>query len=131
MGKTLSFAIAWLAAVLAVVWSGSAPDPYMEHVRRIPAPHQYPLRGVATALILLTIQCALLFFVLRPWSFHMPRLRVLLALAIALVFLALSAPGFHSPPYLAALAAWQLSVMLLLFIFLVFGIVRRRVARSP
>ena len=105
-----------VAGVACIVAAGFRADGYMLHVMRIPLPHPYPLGGVITMSIILVVELALTYAVIRPASYARSWGRALCATMLSALALLISAPMLmHAPLY------FYLHSLILLF--LTFGLV--------
>ncbi len=119
----------WSIGVVAVVWSGTLPDPYLQHVRGIAPPHPYAFKNVAWVTAFITAQVALMYAILRPRTFRRSWGRAACAFAMSAGFawFALMS-AIHAPPFWIAYVWWQLATAAL-FLSLVLVAVAGRLAR--
>ena len=106
----------WFAGVVAIALSGFATDQYLLYVRGIPEPHPYPVDGVLLFIAVATVESALVWAVLRPWSYSRSWVRALFAAILAIGALVFFAMGLmHSPLYMFVHALWLAFGSLVLF----------------
>jgi len=97
------FALYWLAGIAAVVAAGFSVDGYKLHVMNIPLPHAYPVTGVVTTSVVLTLELVLTYAVIRPATYDKSWVRALCAVVVAATaFLGSLITLMHSPPYVGA-----------------------------
>ena len=100
------FAILWIVFVYQIIASGFRADPYLLHVRGIPAPHPYP-RDLVTILIC-TIILHITFLVTTD-ALMRSRWKYFLMLIITMPFLFyFAAVSMHAPPPLTYMVMWLL-----------------------
>ena len=58
--------LAWAVGMIGMVVMGSRPDPYLLHVRDIPAPHPFPWLEVVIIGVFMTAEAFLLWCVIEP-----------------------------------------------------------------
>jgi len=116
MTRALAVPAFWFAGVVAIALSGFATDQYLLYVRRIPEPHPYPVDGVLLFIAVATVESALVWAVLRPWSYSRSWVRALFAAILAIGALVFFAMGLmHSPLYMFVHALWLAFGSLVLF----------------
>ncbi len=127
------FAALWLAGVASLVASGFGIDGYMLYVMRIPLPHHYPLSGVLSASLALTLEFGLIYALLRPSTYARSWGRALCATAVAAIAsLASVLSLMHAPPYLVThcLILSCLTVgLVVLFLVSALAAIRHRLSR--
>ena len=102
----------------SVILRGFCLNPYLLHVRHIPLPHPYPLKGVLLVLMFMCIQVGMVAGVLRLSSYQHSWGRAVAAVGISMVFLIFAlVGGMHSPPFYEAYL-WWLTIFLLALLFL-------------
>lgn len=107
MTRALAVPAFWFTGVVAIALSGFATDQYLLYVRGIPEPHPYPLDGVLLFIAVATVECALVWAVLRPRSYSRSWARALFAAILAIAALLFFAMGLmHSPLYMFVHALW-------------------------
>ena len=125
--RYVALPLSWVVAALAIVWAARWPNPYLEHVAHMRAPHSYPVEGVLWTLGLTCAELVLVTFILRPRTYVRSWIRALVAFGVAAAFLFLGALGsMHSPPFYTFYLWWLLLVagsMLLLCIWSSFSAV--------
>jgi hypothetical protein len=126
--RAIAIPLAWFAGIAAVALAGLKPDPYLEHVRHIPPPHQYPAFTVLWIGIFITGQAGLVLAILRPASYRHSWGRALLGLLASVGFLAFGIFGaMHAPRPHAMYLLWLLAFsgsMLLVFAWSAIGAAR-------
>jgi hypothetical protein len=111
--KVFALPAALLVGIGAEALFGLKNNPYLEFVRHIPPPHSYPLDTVLWIALLMTIQVALLFAILRPASYRMSWGRAVIAFAVSLAFLFFGGIGaMHAPPPWSAYMLWLLAIVM-------------------
>lgn len=115
----------WLLSVLAIVRGGFQPGLVWQ-----PPPGQtysfhYPWLGVTLMSVMTAMECAFLYFVLRPdrWIWSLPRVGVAFALFLILSPVFLRTTTVDVAGDLFAFGAFNLLLMLLLFILLIITVV--------
>jgi hypothetical protein len=92
--------LVWLVGVMTVVAGGAVLDGYAQYVLGLHAPQPYPYDGVAQYIIIATVECAIVFAILRPSTYRASRGRAVLSLMAATVLAALHAVTLmHSTTY--------------------------------
>ena len=111
--RALGLPLAWAVGALAVIGAGFLDDPYLQHVRRMEGPVDYPSGTVAGLVGLMAVHAGLLHVILRPSSGRTSRGRALAAwvLAIGLLF-AMAMASIHAPPALLACLGWLAAIAL-------------------
>lgn len=130
MQGRLVFAIAWLVGVIAVLMGGMLPDGFREQVLHLPDPQPYPLGGVTTIILIVTVECALLWAIIRPKSYDASWGRVLVALMLfvaATMYFGMWL--MHAPPYMAMHFLWLAFVSLALIVVGVFSFAKAAATR--
>lgn len=80
----------------------------------------YPVTAVLASVVLSGIAVLLLYLIIRPWSFHSSRNRLLVSLIIFLSGLFVVSGGISDPPGLqSAYLLWLSSVVMVLFVALI------------
>ena len=103
--------VVWLAGAVLAVLAGFEPDPYLTHVRQMPAPHPYPTNATAAVLVLMTMHAGLLAAIYRRWQQILSWRRATVALCICAAFLPAGAMmALHAPPPVSVYLVWLLIV---------------------
>lgn len=124
--RLVPFVLAWLGGIAVLIWAGTRVDGYMLHVQGVPLPHPYPTSGVAWFSVLLTLEVAVLYAIVRPLSFHLSvgRLVVVVVLGAPYLF-GHMVMTMHAPPYVALHWLWLAAAWLVALVALVVVIVAR------
>ena len=125
MKGRLVLVIAWLIGVVAVLIGGMLPDGYREDALHLSGPQPYPLDGVAMFILIATVECALLWAVIRPKSYDASWGRVLVALMLfvaATMYFGMWL--MHAPPYMSMHVLWLVFMSLALLVVGVFSFAR-------
>jgi hypothetical protein len=105
--------VLWLVAVSLYVWGGTRPDAYAEAMRE--SRPSYPIGGVIRFIGVTTAECLVLYWVIRPKSYHHSWKRPLAGLLLFFPWLALWALMLmHMPVYVYLHALWVFTVVLVL-----------------
>jgi hypothetical protein len=121
------YIFAWLVAAALYVRAGFAPDWYVIH-NNLPVP-LYPTKFILVCLLVSAAECAILTFIVRPWSFHRSWGRLLVALAVFVPWAILSLLSLmHAAPVVVAHALWLLLVVAGLCVAAVITVFRRNAA---
>ena len=106
-----------------LVVSGLFEDQYLRHVAGFTEPRPYPIKGVSFFFLVVFVESAFAYLILRPKSYRMSVGRALLAF-IAFVFLVVywGLWSMHSPPFYMAHVLWLLIGAVLLLILLCLSI---------
>lgn len=98
-----------LLGVVAVALVGCLDNPYLTHVRSLPPPHPYPLRGVLWVMAMMSVHTAAAMAILRLHSWHRSWGRALAATGLSTILLLIAAlASMHSPPHHTAYLWWLL-----------------------
>lgn len=102
---------AGMAGAVAIALSGFAKDPYLQAVRGITLPHDYPSAMVAGLIAFAIVTSLLMQAILRPGSYRKSWGRALTALMMVLVLLYMTAmAAIHAPPPLVVCLYWLLGI---------------------
>lgn len=111
----------WLLAIASYLYWIQLPDGYAVNYG-IPT---HPLQNFIRFSILATIECAILWSILRPGSFENSWGRVLIALTVLLPWAFFSCiTTMHMPPIYVGHALWTLFLLALLLFVLIVSIFR-------
>ena len=109
--------LAWLVGIMTVIAGGSVLDGYARYVMGLQAPQPYPYHGVAQYLTITTVECAILFAILRPATYRSSWGRAVLALGGTTALTCLHAMTLmHSTTYQLWHELWLVSLCLSLAI---------------
>lgn len=98
-----------LLGVVTVALTGGLDNPYLTHVRSLPPPHPYPLRGVLWVMAMMSVHTAAAMAILRLHSWHRSWGRALAATGLSTILLLIAAlASMHSPPHHTAYLWWLL-----------------------
>jgi uncharacterized membrane protein YhaH (DUF805 family) len=98
-----------LLGVVAVALAGCLDNPYLTHVRSLPPPHPYPLRGVLWVMAMMSVHTAAAMAILRLHSWRRSWGRALAATGLSTILLLIAAlASMHSPPHHTAYLLWLL-----------------------
>jgi hypothetical protein len=67
--KKLAIPCFWLFGVVGIALAGLQPNPYLEKVRSITAPRDYPVSNVFTIAVMMTIFAIVCHAILRPRTY--------------------------------------------------------------
>ena len=119
---------AWLAGVLAVLYGSSLGNPYLEG--RVPLNQQGRLEFAFWFVVAVTVECLVIWVVLRPRTYRRSWGRALSALLVLLAFLVLFAmTAMHAPTVWFFHIYWLALggvVLFVLFVLAVVGTLRVR-----
>lgn len=111
MRPRILITVVWLAGAVLAVLAGFEPDPYLTHVRHLPAPHPYPTNAAVAVVVLMTVHAGLLWPIWRSWPEVLSWRRAAVALCVCAAFLAIGAlMALHAPPPISAYLMWLLVV---------------------
>jgi hypothetical protein len=97
----------WIVGVTAVALAGFQPNPYIEKVRAIAAPHAYPLSNVLIIIATMTAFAATSYAVLRPTTYLRSWGRALVCACISLALLAMALlASMHAPLHITVFQVW-------------------------
>ena len=103
--------LVWLAGAVLAVLAGFEPDPYLTHVRQMPALHPYPTNAAAAVLVLMTVHAGLLAASWHGWQQVLSWRRATIALCVCAAFLPAGAMmALHAPPPVSVYLVWLLVV---------------------
>ncbi len=104
-----------LVGVVAVALTGCLDNPYLTHVRSLPPPQPYPLRGVLWVMAMMSVHTAAVMAILRLHSWRRSWGRALAATGLSTIFLMIAAvASMHSPPHHTAYLWWLLLMVAVL-----------------
>lgn len=104
-------ALFWLTGVVLAVLAGFEPDPYLTHVRHLPAPHPYPTNAAVVVVVLMTVHAGSLAVIWRN-SLHVRSWkRATVAVCLCAAFLPIGVlMALHAPPPVSVYLMWLLAV---------------------
>jgi hypothetical protein len=106
----------WLVGVVAVALAAFIPDHAFDRLWELLSTYTYPVDGVMTILIAITLEVAALVAILRPRTFRRSWIRAFAALFVACAFLFFSiAAIMDAPLYALIYAKWAFVVAIMLF----------------
>jgi len=92
--------LVWLVGLMTVIAGGAVLDGYAQYVLGLKAPQPYPYSGVAQYIIITTVECAIVFSILRPSTYRASWGRGVLALTATTISATLHAMTLmHSTTY--------------------------------
>ena len=132
MTRSIVLPAFWSIGVIAIASSGFATDQYLLYVRGVPEPHPYPFDGVLLFIAVATVECAVVWALLRPRSYSRSWARALFAAILAVAAVLFFAMGLmHSPLYMFVHALWlTLGALALIALTLWSGVAALRMSNA-